>query len=356
MLKKPRVTITDIARSIGMSHATVSIALKGDLRITEATRAKVEAAAAQLGYKPSRLAQGLKSGKSMLIGVVSDRSSWMLGERWEGNWLSGMHDAAREAGYRLLLNLPTRGHDRTWLTKPISAKGIDEMADGMVDGVIVIGGLALSKKDRAVLEASGLPLVFAANDVPVEGHSQMLSGHADRFHRITQALLGRGHKRIGVAGIAGAPAFNEVARAQVARALAGQGHAFKPAWYRELSTDHRLGMMAGWEEAFRAWTGPQAVDAILLSYGDQAHVLEEVCDRQGLDRGRLPMIASLGPFSLPPRRWWGQGLLWDADAVQAGRDTLALLLDRMQGGPPTVKQLQWDERTLESYWKQGEKS
>ena len=355
MTRKMRITIKDIARSIGMSHATVSMALKGDKRITEATRLRVEEATGKLGYKPSRLAQGLKSGKTMLIGIVSDRSSWMLGERWEGSWLSGMHDAAREAGYRLLLNLPIRGQDRTWLTTPISAKGIDEMADGMVDGVIVVGGMALSAKDLKVLEASGLPLVFAANDAPFPGHSQYLSGHAERFYRITQALLARGHQRIGVAGIAGAGLFNKIARTEIARAMGEKGLAFDARWLKELSTDHRPGMAAGWQKAYRAWTSQDPVSAILFSYGDQAQVFEEACSIDDAKLARLPLMASMGPFSTPHQRWWGKGLLWDADAVQAGRETVGLLFERMLGGEPKTKVLHWKERSLESYWKQGEK-
>jgi hypothetical protein len=114
-------------------------------------------------------------------------------------------------------------------------------------------------------------------------------------------------------------------------------------------------MMDAWKAAYRAWTGKGGVSALLFSYGDQAHILEELCHTEGLEQARLPMMASLGPFSTPHRAWWGKGLLWDADAVQAGRDTVGLLLDRMAGGPVTTKLLHWDARSLESYWHQGEK-
>ncbi len=355
MNRSARVTITDIAKSIGMSHATVSMALKGDKRITEATQAKVRAAAAALGYKPSRLAQGLKSGQSMLIGVVSDRSSWMLGERWEGDWLSGLHDAARGAGYRLLLNLPIGGQDRTLLKSPISAKGIDEMTDGMVDGVVIIGGLSLSAQELKILEASKLPVVFAANDVPVKGHSQYLSGHGDRFHRIALDLIARGHRRIGVAGIAGADLFNKIARAELASAFKSKGLRFQPDWYKELSSDQNPGMLSAWEKAYRSWTAEQGVDALLLSYGDQANILEEVCDRHGLSPDQLPPLASFGPFNAPRRRLWEKGLLWDADAVQAGRETFGLLMARLQGGPAETRVLHWSQRPLKAYWEQGKK-
>lgn len=47
-----RVSIRDIATSLGVSHATVSMALRGDLRISELRRAQVAAAAKRMGYRP----------------------------------------------------------------------------------------------------------------------------------------------------------------------------------------------------------------------------------------------------------------------------------------------------------------
>lgn len=45
-----RVTIKDLARAAGVSTTTVSLALRDDARISQATRARVQAVAAQLGY------------------------------------------------------------------------------------------------------------------------------------------------------------------------------------------------------------------------------------------------------------------------------------------------------------------
>jgi DNA-binding LacI/PurR family transcriptional regulator len=205
-----------------------------------------------------------------------------------------------------------------------------------------------------VIETSGLPMVFAANDLPMTGHSEVQSGHADRFYRITQELMRRGHQRFGVAGIAGAGLFNQIAQEQIGRAMQEKGFVFEPVVYKELATDNRPGMLEGWQAAYQDWTGDKSVTAILFSFGDQAHVFEEACDEHDLDRSRLPMMACLGPFSTPHRRWWRHGLLWDADAVQGGKDAFGLLLERMKGGGPVSKVLHWEERSLESYWKHSD--
>jgi DNA-binding LacI/PurR family transcriptional regulator len=49
---KRRVTLTDIAKVVGVSHVTVSLALRNHPSISEATKERVRASAKQLGYRP----------------------------------------------------------------------------------------------------------------------------------------------------------------------------------------------------------------------------------------------------------------------------------------------------------------
>ena len=59
-----RVTLKDLAEKTGVSVNTVSHALAGKTDISAATRDRVLAAAAELGYIRNRAASGLRSGKS----------------------------------------------------------------------------------------------------------------------------------------------------------------------------------------------------------------------------------------------------------------------------------------------------
>ena len=65
-----RITIHDIANAAGVSPSTVSRALSADGVVSAATRDRVRAAAARLGYQPNRSAQGLITGRSRNIGLV----------------------------------------------------------------------------------------------------------------------------------------------------------------------------------------------------------------------------------------------------------------------------------------------
>jgi len=63
------VTSSDVARRARVSRATVSYVLNGkvDSRISATTRARVQAAAADLGYTPHAIARSLRTGRSNLI-------------------------------------------------------------------------------------------------------------------------------------------------------------------------------------------------------------------------------------------------------------------------------------------------
>lgn len=64
------VTIKDIAKKAGVSVSTASRSLNGNLRISQATRQRVQEIATQLGYVPNDTARNLSRGKSNMVGLV----------------------------------------------------------------------------------------------------------------------------------------------------------------------------------------------------------------------------------------------------------------------------------------------
>ena len=69
-MKSSRVTLKDIAKACGCSANTVSRALRGDKRLSEATRSLVQETADQMGYIPNTMASSLRSGHSRMIAVI----------------------------------------------------------------------------------------------------------------------------------------------------------------------------------------------------------------------------------------------------------------------------------------------
>ena len=69
-----RITLKTIAEYCDCSVNTVSLALRNDSRISEATLRKVQQAADELGYIRNSLASSLRSGKSHMIAVIIEHA------------------------------------------------------------------------------------------------------------------------------------------------------------------------------------------------------------------------------------------------------------------------------------------
>lgn len=74
--RKPRITVKDLARDLGMSVSTVSRAFHADAVIAQETRDTVLARASEIGYRPNPFARSLITKRTSIIGlVVSDMTN-----------------------------------------------------------------------------------------------------------------------------------------------------------------------------------------------------------------------------------------------------------------------------------------
>ena len=140
-------TLRDVADLAGVSPRTVSNVVNGYARVTDVTRAKVEHAIAQLGYRPNVLARNLATGRSGQIVVVVP----YLDTPYFAELLQAIIPAARKAGYNVLID-QTDG-DREHESDLIGPGPRRFLFDGMI-----ISPLGLSQEDLAVRDPD-LPLV-----------------------------------------------------------------------------------------------------------------------------------------------------------------------------------------------------
>ncbi|GAA3663494.1 LacI family DNA-binding transcriptional regulator [Microbacterium marinilacus] len=98
-----RPTAVDVARLSGVSRATVSYVLNdvANQTISEATKQRVRAAAAELGYSPSAVAAALRRGHSNIVLVVRDAA---LSGYITEPFLDAISARLREAGYSPLVH------------------------------------------------------------------------------------------------------------------------------------------------------------------------------------------------------------------------------------------------------------
>jgi LacI family transcriptional regulator len=97
-----KATMEDVARMAGVNKATVSRALRGDSRISQATREKVWKIAKELGYRLDLAASSLSGGKTGIAAlVIEETDPWI-----SGHFLEGLNRVLSRAGLDLLLKLP----------------------------------------------------------------------------------------------------------------------------------------------------------------------------------------------------------------------------------------------------------
>ncbi|HEY8025238.1 MAG TPA: LacI family DNA-binding transcriptional regulator [Burkholderiaceae bacterium] len=122
-------TLIDVAREAGVSPSTVSRILNGTARVSDTKRDAVLAAIKRTNFAPNQMAQGLKKGRSMTIGiVVQDISSPFFDET-----LRGVDDALKDTGFTSVI---VSGH---WNAQEESDR-IRLLLARKVDGIILISG------------------------------------------------------------------------------------------------------------------------------------------------------------------------------------------------------------------------
>lgn len=121
-----KVGIKDVAQAAGVSVTTVSHALSGEGKVSAATREKVAATARELGYRPNRLAAGLRSRSSKVFGLVSDE---IVTTPFAGDVLRGVQNAADKAGFVVMTVNSERSSE-------VEQRQIRALLQHQVDGII----------------------------------------------------------------------------------------------------------------------------------------------------------------------------------------------------------------------------
>lgn len=181
-----RPTITDIARRAGVSKGTVSFALNGRPGVAPSTRERILAAAAELGWQPSILAQALSRSRAHAVGMVIARPARTLGyEPFFMELISGIEDVL--AGRRVALVLQVApdlvGEQETlrrW------------WGERRVDGVFVVD-LRLDDPRIGLIEEIGLPAVVVGGPGRHGSLPSVWTDNSDSVARAIRYLSSIGH-------------------------------------------------------------------------------------------------------------------------------------------------------------------
>jgi LacI family transcriptional regulator len=185
------VTIRDVARVARVHPGTVSRALNEETRalVNEETAGRVLRAAEQLGYRPNRIARGLKTNRSYTVGVlIPDITNPLFPPI-----LRGIEDRLDEAGYTSLIVNTDNDRQR-------EHSHLEAMRARQVDGFIS----ATARLDRELLAdvaAGGTPLVLVNRSMEDGSVPAVTVNDREGIRLAVEHVASLGHTRIGhVAG------------------------------------------------------------------------------------------------------------------------------------------------------------
>jgi LacI family transcriptional regulator, galactose operon repressor len=187
--------MADVGRLAGVSATTVSFVInaRDGEAIRPETRQRVIAAVDELGYRPNRAAQGLRTRRTSTIGFITDE---VAVESFVGQIITGVHDVAwRKGSVLLVIN--------TMRSRAVTRVALDNLIDRQVDSII----FAAAGTRRVTLPPSAgrLPTLlvncYTANDsLPCVLPDEVGGGRA-----AARILIDAGHTRIAyLTGVPGA--------------------------------------------------------------------------------------------------------------------------------------------------------
>src|SRR5205823_5988279 len=181
-----RVSHQDIAREAGVSRVTVALVLAGKDQTSEETRKRVMEVAQRLRYRPNLLVQGMQTGRSHTVGVVTPGT-----QHFGGQIARGVHDELIANDFvplQLWMNPATD-------TKEIELQQIHRMVDRRVDGVIIWpADVSVPDVHFQEIWQRNIPLVTVDRETTTHadhvGTDEELGGQL-----VAEHLLSLGHRR-----------------------------------------------------------------------------------------------------------------------------------------------------------------
>lgn len=174
-----RVSMADVAAAAGVSAQTVSRVANGSPRVDPTTRARVEKAMGDLGYRMHRAARALRTGQTSTIGLVVST----LASVGNSRMLQAISEAAAARDYALaVVTVGERGIREAFAR--LRSQGVD-------------GAVVLNEATELVRDAPPADLHLVVVDSPPdERFSIVQTDHAGGARAAVEHLLGLGHDTV----------------------------------------------------------------------------------------------------------------------------------------------------------------
>lgn len=211
-VKKTGVTSSEVAKRAGVSQSAVSRTFTPGASISPTMRAKVMAAARELGYRPNALARSLITNRSRIIAVVMA----YLENLFYPDVLEELGRLLVRENYRLLLFTGSLDRD----SDPV----FDQLMQYRVDGII-LASTSLSSELSEECAAAGIPVVLFNRTTERDAVSSVTAHNLEGGKLVAEFLLAGGHERFGYISGIESSSTNRDRLAGYREALARAGHA-----------------------------------------------------------------------------------------------------------------------------------
>lgn len=183
---KKKISIKDIAKLTDTSITTVSFVLNGKGRISKEISKKILDVAQKNGYEPNRMAVGLRTGVSKVIGLIVES----IGGPFFGEMAKVIEEEAEKDGYRIIYcstnNNLQKGKDM-----------IRMLSQQLVDGYIITPMKGL-EKDIQNLVDSEKPVVLIDGYFPGTSIPHVLVDNYASAYNAVDCFVRSGYKNIGM--------------------------------------------------------------------------------------------------------------------------------------------------------------
>ena len=305
-----RLTIDDLAASLGMAKGTVSRALNGYDDIAEETKSRVAAAAEELGYRPLGHAQAIRTGRIKSIGLILQMDEHDGYGPFLRDFLAGISQQTSALGWTLTV------------ASAASHSDFEEVATRLVDQ---------RKVDGFILPRTHL------NDARFNflrdmGVHSVLFGRVDGELALFEAvkrLADFGHRRIGFVGAPVEFNYAHIRRDGYVRGLAKAGLPFDG----EITLSNVRTLSEGGQATRKLLHLPEPPTAIVFATDEAALGAYDAAADHGLALGRDLSIVSYdgaarGSFMMPALTTFRVNL------NEAGSRLASFLVRRVEGEPP----------------------
>lgn len=183
-----RPTLEEVAARAGVGRGTVSRVINGSPRVSDATRAAVEAAVEELGYVPNTAARALAANRTDAIAlVVPEPETRFFAEPYFSDMLRGVGAALSDTEMQLLLIFAGNDRERRRLAEYLAAH--------RVDGVLLVSVHADDPLPDLLAQLE-IPAVISGPRSAAETLTSVDSDNYGGARSAVEHLLSRGRGRI----------------------------------------------------------------------------------------------------------------------------------------------------------------